>query len=60
MGTLNCFLMKIKGVPTLKSVPVIYHISFYSVKGMEFLLLFVCQFHDIAILLTSCFQKEIW
>ena len=55
MGTLNCFLMKIKGVPTLKSVPVIYHLSFYSVNGIELLLLFVCQFHDTAILFTSCF-----
>jgi len=59
MGTLNCFLMKIKGVPTLKSFPFIFHLSFYSVNGIELLLLFVCQFHDIAILFTSRFWKEV-
>jgi len=58
MAMLNCFLMMIKGVSTLKIVPAIYHLSFYSVNGMELLLLFVCQFHDIAILFTSCSKRK--
>ena len=60
MATLNCILMQIKGVPTHKSVPVIYLLSFCSVNGMGLLLLILYQFHNIAILLTSCFQKEAW